>query len=111
MNTTPLDAAIAAAASLGSQETGISLIATACGTSKQFIHKMRRIWRETGQPPKALREYAGAIEVACGGAVRAEALYPAVEFQRDANGVVIGYTVSVVATQQPAANDSGEGAH
>lgn len=108
VNTTPLDNAIAAAGRLNGQGSGISRIASACGTSKQFINKMRRHWRETGQPPRALREHAAAIERACGGAVRAEVLYPAVEFLRDDRGVVIGYTVAVVATLQPAVNDPAQ---
>lgn len=105
MNTTPLDTAIAAAASAPDGRDGIARIAAACGTSKQFIHKMRRHWRETGSPPKALREYAAAIEAATSGIVSVETLYPTVEWLRDGAGKVIGYTVPV---ELPAANDASE---
>lgn len=75
--------------------TGIAIIATACGTSRQFIHKMRRIWRTTGAPPRAMREHAPAIEAACGGAVRADELCPDVYWERDADGVIVRYSVPV----------------
>lgn len=106
VNTTPLDQAISAAAALPGVDSGIGHIATACGTSRQFINKMRRHWRETGAPPKALRDYAAIIEIATSGEVTADALYPAVTWERDHDGVVTHYVVPVRVTQNP--NEASE---
>lgn len=92
---TPLDRAIAAAGTIQGGLTGIAIIAAACGTSRQFIHKMRRIWRDTGAPPRAMREHAPAIELACGGTVRADELCPDVTWERDGAGVIVRYSVPV----------------
>lgn len=93
--TTPLDKAIAAADQRGDGQSGIARIAQACGTSRQFIHKMRRVWRDTGLPPKALRAHAPVIEAACGGLVTAEDLCPDVDWRRDAEGRITHCVVSV----------------
>ncbi|MCA0196629.1 MAG: helix-turn-helix domain-containing protein [Proteobacteria bacterium] len=95
MNTTPLDEAIEAAAALPEIDSGIGHIAQACGTSRQFINKMRRQWRSTGVPPRALREYAPAIEHAVHGRVRADDLCPDVAWSRGEDGRVTHYTVPV----------------
>lgn len=94
MNQTPLDQAIDAAASQNAGK-GIAHLATACGVSKQFIHKMRREWRTRGCPPKAMREYAARIESATSGVVQAEQLCPDVQWVRDTQGAITGYVVPV----------------
>lgn len=99
MNPTPLDIAIDAAEALHGPGNGLAQVAAACGTSKQFIHKMRRIWRETGSPPRAMRDHAPAIEAACGGAVTVEALCPEVTWDRDESGRVVSYSVPVVSAE------------
>lgn len=96
---TPLDSAIAAAARQAPGTSGITRIASACGTSKQFIGKMRRDWRLRGAPPRAMRRHAPAIERACNGAVTVEQLCPDVRWERDAQGGVTCYSVPV--TQEP----------
>lgn len=93
---TPIERAIAAAADQDSGLSGIARIASACGTSKQFINKMRRDWRLYGRPPRAMRRHAAAIEHACSGAVTVEELCPDVRWERDAAGVVTCYSVPVV---------------
>ena len=90
----PLDAAIQAADKI-TDGGGVARIAQACGTSKQFIHNMRRQWRQAGRPPWAMRDHAPAIEMACGRAVTVEPLMPDVDWRRDDAGVVIGYCVPV----------------
>lgn len=95
VNTTPLDQAIEAANSLPGVESGIGLIAQACGTSRQFINKMRRQWRAAGEPPRALREHAASIEFALGGRIKADDLYPDVIWSRDASGRITHYIVPV----------------
>ncbi len=92
---TPLDQAIEAANTLQGGLNGISRLATACGVTRQFIQKMRRQWRDKGEPPKALLDYAARIETACGGAVKADALYANVTWHRDANGAITHYSVAV----------------
>lgn len=92
---TPLDRAIAAASELHGNQTGIARIAAACGTSKQFIHKMRRSWRESGAPPRAMRDHAPAIEAACKGAVTADELCPDLMWDRDETGRITSYSVPV----------------
>lgn len=74
---------------------GIPAIALACGVTKQFIHKMRRQWQETGALPRAAREYAAAIEAACGGAVRADELVTDVIWRRNADGQITHYEVAI----------------
>lgn len=103
VKTTPLDQAIDAAAALPGVDSGIGHIAQACGTSRQFINKMRRQWRHGGEPPRALREYAATIEAAVGGVVRADDLYPDVAWSRDQDGRVTHYTVPVQARGRSAA--------
>jgi hypothetical protein len=66
-----------------------------CGVTRQFIQKMKRQWHECGSPPRALRDYAAQIEVACGSAVTAEELFPGVEWSRDSSGAVTHYCVPV----------------
>ena len=95
VKTTTLDLAIDAAAALEGVGSGIGHIAQACGTSRQFINKMRRQWRQTGSPPRALREHAAAIELATAGAVRADDLCPDVTWARDEQGQVTSYAVPV----------------
>ena len=92
--TTPLERAIEAAAAV-EDGSGIARIAAACSVSKQFIHKLRRLWKETGAPPRALRDHAPAIERACGGAVTADELVADVVWHRDARGAIVGYCVAV----------------
>ena len=106
--TTPLERAIEAAAAV-EDGSGIARIAAACSVSKQFIHKLRRLWKETGAPPRALRDHAPAIERACGGAVTADELVADVVWHRDARGAIVGYCVAVEPLAEfgdaPAAND------
>lgn len=90
-----LDVAIDAAASGENRKDGLARIASACGVTKQFIHKMRREWTSAGRPPKALREYAACIELLTRGEVSAEDLYPGVQWLRDDSGAVTGYVVRV----------------
>jgi|SRR5690606_5998641 len=92
---TPLDRAIEAANQLQGDQTGIARIAAACGTSKQFINKMRRTCREAGAPPRAMRDHAPAIELACDGAVTADELCPDVVWERDSSGRITHYSVPV----------------
>ncbi len=92
---TPLDIAIEAAATLPGVESGIGHIARVCGTSRQFVNKMRRQWRATGAAPRALREYAPSIEAALGGRVRADDLCPDVAWHRDTDGRITHYAVPV----------------
>jgi len=91
----PLDRAIAAASDPGRRISGLQHVASVCGVKYQFIQKMRRIWRETGQPPAAMLSHAPGIEAACGGAVRADDLYPDVKWERDQVGQIVGYRVPV----------------
>lgn len=95
VNKTPLDYAIEAAAALPGVESGIGHIARVCGTSRQFINKMRRQWRSTGTAPRALREYAPIIERALGGRVTADDLCPDVAWYRDKTGLITHYAVPV----------------
>jgi DNA-binding transcriptional regulator YdaS (Cro superfamily) len=95
VKTTPLDQAIDAAGAQEGVDSGIGHIAQACGTSRQFINKMRRQWRQAGTPPRALREHAAAIELATSGAVRADDLCPDVTWARDEKGRVTHYAVPV----------------
>lgn len=96
---TPLDQAVRAATGTAGVGNGVAVLAAACGVSKQFVGKMRRQWRARGEPPRALRDHAPAIERACGGAVKAEALYPHVRWERDAVGRIVRYSVPVNAEE------------
>lgn len=103
VNKTPLDRAIDAAAALEGVASGISHIAQACGTSRQFVNKMRRQWRETGIAPRALREHAPAIERALRGQMTADELCPDVAWHRDAGGAITHYAVPVQQENRDAA--------
>lgn len=103
VNKTPLDNAIEAAGTLPGVDSGIAHIAQACGTSRQFVNKMRRQWRQSGAPPRALREYAPAIEQALDGLLRADELCPDVAWHRDAAGRITHYAVPVHAEASHAA--------
>lgn len=95
VNKTPLDLAIDAASALEGVDSGISHIAKACGTSRQFVNKMRRQWRDSGVAPRALREHAPGIERALAGQVTADELCPDVVWHRDAEGRITHYAVPV----------------
>ena len=92
---TPLDLAVSVADKLPDSTGGTELLARACGVSRQFFNRMRREYRETGAPPRALRDHAPLIESALGGRVTVEHLYPEVRWIRNEAGAVTGYCVSI----------------
>ena len=98
---TALDKAVFLARSLSGPRKGQYRIADACGVSYQYIQRLRRDWRKTGNAPDALLEFAPAIENLLGGAIKADELYPAVDWLRNESGQITGYQVSIC---QPAAD-------
>jgi DNA-binding transcriptional regulator YdaS (Cro superfamily) len=74
---------------------GIGALAARLGVKYQAIQKWRR-----GKVPE---DRCGDIEAATAGVVTCDALRPDVEWQRNENGVVTGYLVTLQAAAQEAA--------
>ena len=66
-----------------------SKLARACGVTRQLAH----YWIKGAQHPSV--RHAAGIELASGGLIRAEELWPDVQFKRDRKGRIVGYYVSL----------------